>query len=64
MKKILIGRQWGSTDSYILERDHLSIHDLVERVAQRFVVELRSISDLPQGIVYVFAGPGLSLIHI
>ena len=58
MKKILVGRQWDSTDSYILERDHLSIHDLVERVAQRFVVELRSISDLPQGIVYVFAGPG------
>ena len=58
MKKILVGRQWGTTDSYILERDHLSIHDLVERVAQRFVAELRSISDLPQGITYVFAGPG------
>lgn len=58
MKKILIGRQWGTTDHYILERDHLSIHDLVERVAQRFVAELKSISGLPQGIVYIFAGPG------
>lgn len=58
MKKILVGRQWGTTDSYILERDHLSIHDLVERVAQRFVAELRSIPKLPKGIVYIFAGPG------
>lgn len=58
MKKIFTGKDWAKADAHVIERDRISIHDLVDRVAQKFCMEMKYISSLPQGIVYVFAGPG------